>query len=174
MTTLGTTPSEPARRVSHEAAVLDILTESLADIPGAIFIRGQGRDNRFGIDGWALSPLQLFQFGDLRIELPSATLVVEAESAGGVGNLAKYWPLLRSGALQKRMVLAHLFMLGSDGDYIAHRKLWEFLVECMTHDLQQVGVVRAEHWDARLFTYRRGEPLDDLQVFLRAEASTAS
>jgi hypothetical protein len=151
---------------------LAILTESLADTPDAVVTRGQGANNKFSVAGWELSPLQQFQFGDLRIELPGATLVVEAESAGGVGNLAKYWPLLRSGALSKPLVLAHLFMLGSEGDYIAHRRLWEFLIKRMTDDLQQVGVLRPQHWDARLFTYRRGDPLNDLVDFLRAAASS--
>jgi hypothetical protein len=71
------------------------LRTALADLP-VLGVSGQGGTNKFGIAGWDLSALQLFQFGDLRIELRETTLVVEAESAGGVGNLVKYWPLLRS------------------------------------------------------------------------------
>ncbi len=56
-----------------------------------------GPGNRFGVPGWELLPLQQFQYGDFRIELPATTVTVETESAGGVGNLVKYWPLLRSG-----------------------------------------------------------------------------
>ena len=49
-----------------------------------------------------------FQFGDLRIETGTATIVVEAESAGGVTNLAKYRPFLAARPA-KRLVLGHLF-----------------------------------------------------------------
>jgi hypothetical protein len=171
LTQIGATVPEPATRISHEGAVLGILTERLADLPDAVVTRGQGAGNKFGVPGWDLSARQLFQFGDLRVELPVATLVVEAESAGGVGNLAKYWPLLKSHTLSKKLVLAHMYMLGSVGDYIAHRRLWEFLVEQMEGDLRNVGVLRHKHWDARLFTYRTGEPLTDVVEFLRNAAT---
>jgi hypothetical protein len=111
--------------------------------------------------------LQQFQYGDLRIELAATTLIVEAESAGGVGNLVKYWPLLRSGKLAKRLVVLHVYMLGSDADYIAHRKLWSFLVDRMTEDLTANGVGRPERWDAQLITYRKGGSLGEVTALLR-------
>lgn len=58
---------------------------------------GQGGGNSFGVDGWELTLLQQFQFGDLRVETSAATIVVEVESGGGVDNLVKYWPLLACG-----------------------------------------------------------------------------
>jgi hypothetical protein len=94
-------------------------------------------------------------------------LLVEAESAGGVGNLVKYWPLLRSGTLAKRLVVLHVYMLASDADYIAHRKLWSFLVGRMTEDLAANGIGRPEKWDAQLLTYRKGDSLDGITASLR-------
>jgi hypothetical protein len=159
-------PPPKAKRVSHETAVLEALCAALADFP-IEGVSGQGGENRFGIEGWELSKLQEFQFGDLRIELPHTTVLVETESAGGVSNLAKCWPLLHSGVLSKRLVLAHLFMISSAGDYLAHRRLWEFLVDRMAADLDSVGLIRPDHWEARLFTYRSGDPLDDVIHLLR-------
>jgi hypothetical protein len=164
---------QTAKRISHEAALLAVLRDAVADL-GVECVSGQGRANRFGIEGWGLSAPQQFQFGDLRIELPKATVLVEAESAGGVGNLVKYWPLLRSGQSDKRIVLIHLFILGSEGDYIAHRKLWSFLVGQMATDLESVGISRPNEWDAHLFTYRKGEPPDDVTAFLRATVEAGS
>jgi hypothetical protein len=48
-------------------------------------------------------------------------------------------------------------MVGSGGDYIAHRKLWSFLVDQMAIDPESVGIGRPDEWDARLFTYRNGD-----------------
>jgi hypothetical protein len=157
---------EPARRISHEGALLALLRDAVADL-GVACISGQGGSNRFGIDGWGLSGSRQFQFGDLRIELPRTTVLVEAESAGGVTNLVKYWPLLRSRASEKRLVLIHLFMLGSEGDYVAHRKLWSYLVDRMAIDLNAAGICRPDDWDAHLFTYRKGDPPDEVTAFLR-------
>ena len=64
-------------------------------------------------------------------------------------------------------MLVHVYMLGSDGDYIAHRKLWSFLVERMTEDLALQGVDRPDRWDARLVTYRKGESPDEVTELLR-------
>jgi hypothetical protein len=159
-------PNEPGQKpVSYEAELLTALQASIADL-GVASVQGQGAANRFRVNGWELSPAQQFQYGDLRIELAATTLVVEAESAGGVTNLVKYWPLLRSGTLAKRLVL-HVYMLGSDADYIAHRKLWSFLVDRMTEDLAANGVGRRERWDAQLITYRKGGSLDKVTAFLR-------
>lgn len=163
---------EPTKRVSHEGALLALLRDAFSDLDIQC-LTGQGSGNRFGIEGWGLSRLQQFQFGDLRIELPTATVLVEAESAGGVGNLVKYWPLLRSRSLTKQLVLIHLYMLGSDGDYIAHRKLWSFVVDRMAIDLESVDVRRPDHWDAHLFTYRKADPPDDVRAFLRETVAQA-
>jgi hypothetical protein len=152
--------------VSHEAKLLTALRASIADL-GVAGVSGQGPANRFGVNGWELQPSQQFQYGDLRIELAATTLIVEAESAGGVGNLVKYWPLLRSGTLAKRLVVLHVYMLGSDADYIAHRKLWSFLVDRMTEDLTANGVARPERWDVQLITYRKGGSLDEVTALLR-------
>ena len=159
--------AKPRKRVSHEDALLAHLRVAVADL-GVECVTGQGINNRFGIYGWELSRLQQFQFGDLRIELPTTTVLVETESAGGVGNLVKYWPLLRSGNVEKRVVLIHLYMISSVGDYNAHRRLWSFLVDRMEVDLSSVGVGRPSEWDAHLFTYRRGDPPDHVTEFLRA------
>src|SRR3954452_7303983 len=74
------------------------------DIQGIEVFSGQGGGNRFGLSGWELTLGQQFQFGDLRVETPTTTVVVEVESGGGIGNLAKYWPLLATGAIGKRFV----------------------------------------------------------------------
>jgi hypothetical protein len=85
-----------------------------------------------------------------------------------VGNLVKYWPLLASGAFVKRLVLIHLFRITSDGDFIAHRRLWQFLVERMREDLAGRSVPYPGAWGARLFTYRPGEEAVAAAEALRA------
>jgi len=130
-------------------------------------VRGQGAANKFAVNGWELLPLQQFQYGDLRIELADTTLIVETESAGGITNLVKYWPLLRSGTLAKRLVILHVYMLSSNADYIAHRKLWSFLVDRMTEDLAANGIGRPEGWDAQLITYHVGGSVGEVTDLLR-------
>jgi hypothetical protein len=160
-------PHEPGQKpISYEAELLTALQASIADL-GIAGVHGQGAANRFQPNGWELSPSQQFQYGDLRIELAAAIVIVEAESAGGVGNLVKYWPLLRSGTLAKRLVVLHVYMLGSDADYIAHRELWSFLVDRMTEDLTANGVGRPERWDAQLITYHKGGSLGEVAALLR-------
>jgi len=154
------------KHVSHEAELLKRLQASIADL-GVASVRGQGAANKFGVNGWELSSLQQFQYGDLRIELAATTLIVEAESAGGITNLVKYWPLLRSGTLAKRLVILHVYMLGSSADYIAHRKLWSFLVDRMAEDLAVNGIGRPEKWDAQLITYHKGGSLGEITALLR-------
>jgi hypothetical protein len=156
----------PHKRVSYEAELLKALRGSIADLH-VVGVGGQSAGNRFCVPGWDLLPSQQFQYGDFRIELPTTTVIVETESAGGVGNLVKYWPLLRSGTLPKRLVILHVYMLTSDGDYAAHRKLWSFLVERMAEDLAANGIGRPEKWDAHLITYRKGGPLDQVTALLR-------
>jgi hypothetical protein len=154
------------KHVSHEAELLQALQASVADL-GVATERGQGAANKFAVNRWELSPLQQFQYGDLRIELAATTLIVEAESAGGITNLVKYWPLLRSGTLTKRLVILHVYMLSSNADYIAHRKLWSFLVDRMTEDLAANGIDRPERWDTQLITYHKGGSLGEVTALLR-------
>jgi hypothetical protein len=77
-----------------------------------------------------------------------------------VTNLVKYWPLLRKREWPKRFVLAHVFRVTSANDYIAHRRLGDFLVERMRDDLDRRGVPWGEAWEARAFTY----PADAIDV----------
>jgi hypothetical protein len=112
-------------RTSYERIAVDSLVQALTGLPEAQLYRGQGRGNRFAVTGWEMTKNQQFQFGDLRVETPRATIVVEFESAGTVTNLVKYWPLLTANRLAKRFVIVHVFQLGSEADYIAHRRLWE-------------------------------------------------
>jgi hypothetical protein len=161
-------PPHPSgqQHIPYEAELLKALQASIADL-GVAGVHSQGVANKFAVSGWDLWPLQQFQYGDLRIELAATTLIIEAESAGGITNLVKYWPLLRSGTLPKRLVILHLYMLGSSADYIAHRKLWSFLVDRMTEDLAANGFGRPERWDAQLITYDKGGSLGEVTALLR-------
>jgi hypothetical protein len=131
-----------------------------------------GAANRFPLPAWNLVGSQQFQFGDLRLETSGATVVVEAESGGGVTNLAKYWPYLEARP-PKRFVLTHLFQVLSANDYVSHIRLWEYLVERMRNDLERrVGLQWPNDWEARAFRY--GPSLDataDVVAFLRESAS---
>jgi hypothetical protein len=129
-----------------------------------------GAANRMPIPGWELAPTQLFQYGDLRLEGPDSTVVIEVESAGGVTNLVKYWPLLASKPLEKRFVLAHVFRLQSAGDYIAHRQLWSYLVEQMRSGLAtERGLRYPDDWQAEAFTYPSNSiDVSEVAAFARA------
>jgi hypothetical protein len=164
----------PRPRVSHERLALETLRAAIAGLAHADAFSGQGGGNRFGIDGWELALLQQFQFGDLRVETPAATIVVEVESGGGVGNLVKYWPLLADKPLPKRLAILHVFQLHSEADYIAHRRLWQFLVERMRADLEPRGVRWGAAWEAQIFSYRAGEPPTEAAAALRAVAESAT
>ena len=76
-------------------------------------------------------------------------MVVEVESGGGLTNLVKYWPL--AAERSKPLLLVHVFALQSDGDYLSHRLLWEFLYSRMA----------GPGFHAWLFTYRHdtNEPI---------------
>ena len=157
------------QRRSLEREVLAQIEAAVADRPDVQVFRGQGGENRFDVAGWDLPPRQRFQFGDLRIEGPLCTVVVEAESAGGVTNLVKYWPYLRAVRPHKRFLIVHLFRLASEDDYIAHRRLWEFLVDRITEDLKaSSGLERPRDWDAQLFAYREAERPDGAVEYIRA------
>jgi hypothetical protein len=162
----------PATRVSHEALILAKLRDALADLPRVTYATGMGAANRFPLQGWNLVGSQQFQFGDLRIETPTTTIVVEAESGGGVTNLTKYWPFLEARP-EKRFVLAHLYQVLSANDYVSHVRLWEYLVARMRADLTaRCGVGWPERWEARVFRY--GPSLDltaEIAEYLRMAAS---
>ena len=64
-------------------------------------------------------------------------------------------------------MILHVYMLGSSADYIAHRKLWSFLVDRMTEDLATNGIGRPEKWDAQLITYHEGGSLGEITALLR-------
>jgi hypothetical protein len=144
-------------RTSHEKQAVDRLLELIGPLDGVTAHRGPTADNRIGVQGWSLTQLQKFQFGDLRLEGSGTRVVFEIESAGGVGNLAKYWPMLRTTLRDKHFVLVHIYSIASGGDYIAHRRLWEFLVEKMKQDLGP-----STSWEAHLLSYGPGAGIDEL------------
>jgi hypothetical protein len=150
-------------RVSFEKAAVDALLLAIGPLPGIVVYRGLAPGNRIVPSGWALSALQSFQFGDLRLESSTVRVVVEVESAGGVTNLAKYWPMLGSGLRDKRFVLLHLFRLTSGGDYLAHREMWTFLRDRMREDLaDRCGLEWDRGWTAEMLTYGPGADVDGL------------
>lgn len=164
-------PGEGAlpERVSHEAAAITALADQLGELPGITVSSGQGRENRLAAPGLDPERGRSWQFGDVRFESPHATVVVEFESAGGVTNLAKYWPHLLSKQSPKRFVLAHVFRIQTERDYITHRRLWEFLVERMRTDLAaEANLGFPDDWEARSFTYPANEiDLAELGAFVR-------
>jgi hypothetical protein len=162
----GAIQSEAAQvtsRVSFEKATVDALLSAVGPPPDVAVYRGMGAVNRTVPDGWTLSALQSFQFGDLRLESSTVRVVVEVESAGGVTNLAKYWPLLGSSLRDKRFVLIHLFMMSSRGDYLAHREIWTFLRDRMRADLRdRCALEWGEGWTAEMLTYGPGSDSDGI------------
>lgn len=158
------------KRVSHEGAATRWLLDRL-DLHGREVYTGLGAANRFGIEGWGLTPGQQFQYGDLRFEAEDLRLVVEIESAGGLTNLVKYWPLLPSAAASRRFLLIHVFHMSSDGDYIAHRRLWEHVRQRMIEDLGRRGLACPARWDAAMYTYRDLTGLDPVLNRIRCELS---
>ena len=161
-----------ATRTSHESIILARIRESIADLAEVSYASGMGSANRFPLAGWELVGAQQFQFGDLRIETPTTTIVVEAESGGGVTNLAKYWPYLEARPA-KRFVLAHLFQVWSANDYVSHIRLWEYLVKRMRTDLDtRAGVKWGDDWEARSFRYGPSlDPIADVESYLRGAAA---
>lgn len=112
-------------RTSHEAFALTRFRE-IAQSHGFAVQSGQHSANRIGIDGNVY-----YQFGDLRVELPSVTVIVEVESSGGTTNLAKYWECYESGRIAKPMRLLHIFRQKSLNDYESHMVVWRFLCKKM-------------------------------------------
>jgi len=151
-------------RVSFEKAAVDALLLALGPLPDIAVYRGLAAANRVVPDGWALSALQSFQFGDLRLESSTVRVVVEVESAGGVTNLVKYWPMLESGLRDKRFVLLHVFRLTTHGDYLAHREMWAFLRDRMRADLADRCGLEWSGWTAEMLTYGPGSDVDGLAI----------
>lgn len=122
---------------------------SIAEAP----VSGMGALNRLAPESWKLKVMQQFQFGDLRYETEGSRVLIEVESGGGLTNLVKYWPMLGVELNDKRFALAHLFRITSEADYVAHRRLWDYLVERMRDDLATRNCHWDAQWHARLFTY---------------------
>ena len=114
----------------------------VADRHGHRVFRGQSRENRIHLGG-NLS----FQFGDLRVDLPTLHVVIEAESAGGVTNLTKYRYAIEVGLITRPVELMHLFRRQSVSDYGSHLRLWDFLWERMSMAL--AGRMRAMRYGYR-------------------------
>jgi hypothetical protein len=149
---------------------VDRLLAELGPMAGVRVARGSGTGNRIGVAGWDLGGLQRFQFGDLRLEGERGRVIVEIETAGGITNLAKLWPLLRIGGdgmdgvaslRDSPFLLLHLFHAATPDDYVAHRRLWEFLVERMEADLGPRGRRRGG-WEAELVVMGPGAPEDPI------------
>jgi hypothetical protein len=156
-------------RTSFEAQAIASLREAIGDRITAEPVSGMGGMNRIAPESWELKVMQRFQFGDLRYETETARVVVEVESGGGLTNLVKYWLMLGEELKDKRFVLAHLFMVSSQFDYIAHRRLWEYVVERMLSDLDQRGCRWEQDWHACMFTYGHASApagIDDAATYI--------
>ena len=143
---------KPAR-VSWEQLAIKELRDAIGDRVSIEPASGMGGLNRRAPDSWELKVMQQFQFGDLRYETERRRVVVEVESGGGLTNLVKYWPMLGAELSDRPFALAHLFRVSSESDYIAHRRLWDFLVDRMRRDLDQRGCKWDQDWHAQIFTY---------------------
>ena len=143
----------PAARVSWEQAAIAELRELIGDRVLVEAISGMAAINRVAPTDWKLDVMQRFQFGDLRYEIGTTRLVVEVESGGGLTNLVKYWPMLGRELSDRRFVLTHVFKVGSKSDYIAHRRLWDYVLERMRSDLESRGCSWGSDWEAGIFTY---------------------
>ena len=130
-------------RVSHEEFALTRFRE-IAESHGVSVSSGQNSANRIAINGGVY-----FQFGDLRVELPDRTLIIEVESSGGTTNLAKYWECFESGRLKKPMKLLHIFRQKSVNDYESHMVVWRFLCNKMHAEL-------GDRFEGRWLTYQDG------------------
>lgn len=124
------------RQASH--SMIRQKTEALALAPFKAIAEELGYKYSFGQSGANRLPVQpnvYFQFGDLRVELPGHTVVVEVESAGGVTNLMKYWECIESKRTEKPIKLLHVYLQKSENDYEAHLLLWRFLSAKMRESL---------------------------------------
>lgn len=130
-------------RESHEAFALGMFKDLVSSMGHQLY-SGQGRGNRIEIETNVY-----YQFGDLRVELPNCTLIVEVESSGGVTNLAKYWEILESQRIKKPIKLLHIFRQKSSSDYESHMVVWHFLCRKMHEAL-------GPHFEGHLITYQHG------------------
>lgn len=146
-------PPVPPKRISHERAAIEQLREAIGNRVPSEPSSGMGALNRIAPNSWELKVMQRFQFGDLRYESDRVRVLVEVESGGGLTNLVKYWPMLGAELSDKRFVLAHLFKVSSESDYIAHLRLWDYVVDRMRRELGPRGCKWAVNWHARMFTY---------------------
>ncbi len=146
-------------RTNFESPVI-ALFDAVALRLGLRSFSGQGGTNRLPIAGNVY-----FQFGDLRVDVPSGHVVVEVESGGGLTNLVKYWQCLDSGLIKRPVRLIHLFRQVSANDYLAHIKLWHFLENLMRQEL-------GARFEAALFTYG-SEPEPELHGAIKLFESWA-
>jgi len=98
------------------------------------FFTGQCKHNQL-----MLTEHSYFQFGDLRIDMPSYHVIIEVETAGNVTNLAKYWYCFKEKLISKPIVLLHIFNTSSENDYSSHILLWDYLWSRMNNDLKLAG-----------------------------------
>ena len=145
-----TAPALP--QVWTEKIIVEHLRAAVASVfPDAEMWSGKGGGRWFAPADWQLTGMRQFQYGDFRLETPELVAVVEIDTAGGVTNLVKYWPYLKTrppALAGRRFRLAHLFALGSTNDYATHLRLWDFLAERMREDLVTLD------WEARRFVGR--------------------
>lgn len=132
-------------RQKLEALAIEPFAVAAHDL-GVPFLRGQNNGNRLPI-----ADRVYFQFGDLRVEQPGGTVVIEVESSGGVTNLAKYWESIASQRLNKPVRLLHLFRQKSENDYASHLVVWRFLASRMEESL-------GSRFECKCMTYRDGSP----------------
>jgi hypothetical protein len=135
-------------RVSRQKIEAELLRPFIEVVQrrGLTHSMGQGSKNQVPI-----RPRVYFQFGDLRVELPHCTLLVEVESSGGVTNLAKYWEIIETCRIDKPVRLLHVFRQKSINDYEAHLVIWRFLSEKMKQAL-------GPRFACALHVYRDGDP----------------
>ena len=148
-----------AKRVNWERKMLCEFI-NVAQKHGYEPILGQSSNNRILLGGNLY-----FQFGDLRVETKSRHVVIEAESAGGVTNLVKYWYCLKEPQekVSKPIVLLHIFRITSDNDYGSHLLLWEYLYKQMAHDLK--NCIQARKFRIDYIDESRNELPDALKHF---------
>jgi hypothetical protein len=105
-----------------------------------------------------------FQFGDLRVDTKNQWVIIEAESAGGVTNLAKYWYILDNlwDAVGKPIRMFHLFKANSPNDYMSHLLTWDHLAKHMV-DSTDGRFVPTRH------TYTSTEELESIVDLFKSE-----
>jgi hypothetical protein len=130
-------------RKSHESVALAKFKD-IAKAFGYESESSQRSRNRIPIAGNVY-----YQFGDLRVELPNKTIIIEVESSGGVTNLAKYWECIDAGRINKQLMLLHIYRQVSANDYKSHMLVWKFLCKKMEE-------AHPEKFQGKLVTYEAG------------------